>query len=214
VPTPPIILGEGGADEAFINCLIKVKKLGSFEFRTPHEEKKQRWGKDGFRTRLKALVGEGGILERSAVIIVADNDSDPDEAFKGIQGEIKMAGLQPPDAVQTKTKATEEFPALSVLMIPSAAEKGCLETLLLTSAAEKYKEQIKCVTDFVGCVQATNWEVSDLAKLKMRCLLSALYEENPCISLTVALLKDGETLFPLGHEIFQPIADFLTEFAV
>ncbi len=91
---------------------------------------------------------------------------------------------------------------------------GCLENLLLAAGAEKYKEQLKCVSGFVGCVQAENWEVSDLAKLKMRCLLSALYEENPCISLTVALRKHGKTLFPLDDGIFQPIADYLKTFAV
>jgi hypothetical protein len=214
VPTAPIILGEGGADEAFLRCLIKSRNLGNFEYRIPDQEKKQCWGKDGFNTRLLALVTESGILQRASVIIVADNDSDPATAFKDIQKQIASAGLKPPDAVQNTTVATEDFPALSVLMIPSAAEKGCLENLLLTAGAEKYKDQLKCVDDFVGCVQAANWEVSDLAKLKMRCLLSAIYETNPCISLTVALQKNGADLFPLDNAIFQPIADFLKSRAV
>jgi hypothetical protein len=214
VPTAPIILGEGGADEAFIRCLIKVRSLGNFEYRVPDQAKEQHWGKDGFHTRLKAMVLERGILERSAVIIVADNDSDPANAFKHVQDQIAAAGLQPPAAVQAKTQPANGFSALSVLMIPSVGHQGCLENLLLASGAEKYKDQLGCVNQYVECVKAQKWAVSDLAKLKMRCLLSALYEENPCISLTVALQKDGEKLFPLDNAIFQPVADFLQSFAV
>jgi hypothetical protein len=120
VDSVPIILFKGVEDRTFLHELLTVMNVrGNFDF-----QKGEGRGKDQFKLFLEALV----TANRKAIIIVADNDGNPAEAFKNIQKQIGEAGFTVPTKPRELVQTAGLSP-LSVLMIPWDNEAGCLETL-------------------------------------------------------------------------------------
>jgi len=205
----PIILYEGVEDKVFLGELLKVLGLaGKFDF-----QERNGAGKDGFEKILKALV----IPTPKAIIIVADNDGNPQDAFKNIQKQIGNAGFTVPKKPR-ETVATPNLSPLSVLMVPWDNDSGCLETLCLSAANPKDKNQLDCADALVKCAGANSWEIAKKAKLKMRGFLSAVCKTDPNTGLRFAWTTDGGRpgdIFPLkGVAAYNQIAEHLKGFAI
>jgi hypothetical protein len=213
VPSTPIILGEGQPDETFFDKLIKARNLGAFDFRPP--ARGASYGNTGFQKRLEGLSTETGIEQCKAVIIVADNDSDPDESFQAVVRQLQAVGNWGVPSRPRESVKAGNLPPLSVLMLPWDGVRGSLDTLCFTAAATKRPPIATCVEAFVKCVKADGWNIEKLSKLRLRCLLSAACKDNPNTGLLYAWSKDkgrpGD-LIPLEDKCFNEIADFLASF--
>ncbi len=213
--TRPIALGEGPADETFLLKLIEARKLPSFETRSLRQGVDAH-GKNGFEERLRGLKLEPGIAERTAILILADNDTDPERAFVDVQNQIGNAGGY---AVPVKPReiaaSADELPAVAVLMVPWDDEPGCLETICFQASTSEWPTEAKCVDQLVNCVKAESWPIDNLSKLRMRALMSSICKNNPNTGLQYAWSSQKgrpTNLIPLHHKCFNRIADYLNTF--
>jgi hypothetical protein len=154
-------------------------------------------------------------VQRKAVIVVADNDSNPAESFDLVQKQIRDAEKW---GVPTKPREgvkLDELPPVSVLMLPWDDVPGSIDTICFAAAARKRPEVAACVEAFVRCVKAEGWDVHNASKLRLRCLLSAACKDNPNTGLPRAWSTEkgrpGD-LVPLDDECFNEIATFLAGF--
>jgi len=138
-------------------------------------------GKDGFELVLKGLV----TVEREAIIIVADNDGDPETAFRNIQRQINAAGFTVPSKPREMVASAGLSP-LAVLMIPWDEDAGCLETLCFSAVNARYNRELACAQDLVRCAGADRWDIAKKSKLKMRGFLSAVCKSDPNTGLRYA----------------------------
>jgi len=206
MPDLPIILYEGVEDKGFLDALLEV--LGIKNKFALHPDC---GGKDKFKQLLDALV----IPKHAAIIIVADNDGNPNEAFKNIQKQIGDSGFSIPTKPR-EIAITAGLSPVSVLMLPWDGEDGCLETLCLSAANPKYAAQLACADALVKCA-GDGWPVSHKSKLRMRGFLSSICRSNPNTSLQYAWKTDNGRpgdIFPLKDvAVYQKISEYFKSFA-
>ncbi len=209
MPTPTLILYEGVEDRAFLEILLAHSGLtDSFAFSDNCR------GKDAFGGILTGLVAARGIRDRKAVIIVGDNDGNPQESFQNIRSQIESAGFNVPPNPRELTN-TDNLPPISVLMLPWDDDAGCLETLLLSAVNPAYEAQLECANHHVDCNQANDWDIPKKAKLLMRAFLSGVCQVDPNTGLRFAWKEGRGTptdMFNLGSANFKGIIDYLHTF--
>jgi hypothetical protein len=105
-----------------------------------------------------------------------------------------------------------EMPPIHVLMLPWDNDHGCLETLCLIAAEKENPKEIACVNEFVACVKANELSVPMLAKLRMRCYISAVCKTDPNTGLRFAWSRP-QTLIPIDDPCFNNLADYLRSVA-
>jgi len=211
MPDDPIILCEGASDEAFFEKLIEIRTLGKFEIR----KAQNKGGHTFFGERLNGLKDLRGIEERKAIILVRDNDDDPDEAFRDMQGHVREAGEYVVPVAPRTSSARGKYPPVSILMLPWDGQAGCLETLLYMSASAQWPSKSACVQALAQCAQIQGWQISKQSKAELRCLLSTTCENDPNVAVNWAWKRENVAagqLIPLEHACFDPISDFLRTF--
>ena len=216
MPTATVI-SEGQADDEFLKELIAVRGLHNLEVLRPgHEES---YGKGGFQVRLQGLKLRG-IEKNKAILIVADNDDDPEAAFKDIQKQIRDAGEYGIPERPYQLSGRSEYPPVGVAMLPASGEQGSLDTLCWSAANLKYARQLKCVGAIADCLGADEqtWGKVKLAKFKVQCLLSSICKGDPYTPLKCAWWVEpakgrAGDIFPLDNPAFAQIAEFLHQVA-
>lgn len=210
----PIILYEGAEDHAFLSELLAVLGLSkNFVFHLNKKGEPDCAGKDGFGKILVGIVS--GSVRHKQIIIVADNDGNPAEAFKNVQNQIGRAGFVIPQKPREIVE-TPNLPPLTMLMIPWDNETGCLETLCLSAANTKYSKQLACADALVKCAGEA-WDVAHKSKLRMRGFLSAICKTNPNTGLRFAWKNDNGRpgdIFPIkGVAAYNQIAQYFKNLA-
>jgi len=213
-----VLLCEGMHDAQFFKHLIDVRNLPSFLVASCGFIAGAPPGRDGIdhlTKALDALVAIPGFPQLEAILIVADNDSDPAAAFNKVRQLIgATADIKPqrryaiPNAPLTKSGLQ---PTMVVMMHPWTGVPGALDTLCLTAASNKEPAKSVCVDIFAKCAQSDKWPPTKVAKMKLRSLLSATYESDPYIS-PAWVWRDGTSLVPLHDSVFDQIATFMQGF--
>jgi hypothetical protein len=218
-----MILVEGITDSSFFKELIKQRGLQNFE--VPWGEKD--WGEakqggiGGFRMKLRALrIGsKSGIENFGLILLVGDNNGNPSGRFAEIQNEILEAegfGIpQKPREIAASPGVDglgNPLPPISILMLPWDSVDGNLESLCFISAANTRPQYAQCIEDYLACFGTNEWEVSQLWKLRMRCLLAAACPGDPNTGLEHAWSSQKRRpsdLVLLDHPCFNQVADYL-----
>jgi|LakMenEpi03Aug12_release.lakeMendotaPanAssembly.Ray.scaffolds.fasta_scaffold246895_1 hypothetical protein len=209
------VLCEGNEDAALVRALAasvprNIKSLNV----SPVNDLCRKQGKDGFEDAIigsDALTGFDGV---NSVVIISDNDDDPNKSFSAVRAKLKKAiddaSVQRqwalPDAPEILVAGS---PSVSIWMWPSANRPGCLETVLWDIIQRKYPEKAKCVEAAIGCAGADLWSISKRDKAKVRCFMSLAAKKNPAMTLSHAW-RDNKELFPVDSIEFTPIAQFLS----
>jgi hypothetical protein len=232
VPPPAVIFTEGDADNAFFKELIKVHALGveNFIIRKADPKLGESPGIGSFTKRLRNIRTDSTnpvIRNSRAIIIIADNDAAPDAQFDRIVNQINEANRDADDLFGIPIErlkpyqGSQSLPPIHILMLPWDKDAGCLETLCLAALNPKYADiPLKCVEEIVKCVGANKWSVSMLAKFKVQCLLTSIFDESPYTHLLYAWDVNADKgrpadkfpVFQLNHPVFTPIAEFLKSF--
>ncbi len=210
---PCLILCEGEGDSAFFRHLIEERRLAGFEVHSPRKPLVSGGGRQRFGQLLTALKPIRGYRALTGIIVVSDNDDDPETSFGVVADQIAAAeGYARPEAPLTVIRAPEVAPVV-VMMIPWTGEKGTLESLCLESASAEYSGIAACLDEYVRCTGADHWNLTKQLKMRMRCMLSASCERDPNTSLVHAWSGEGRgRLIPLDHGCFDRVADFLRGF--
>ena len=161
ITKPRVIVAEGKADVAFFEHLIAQRTLPEFQVLSAN-------GNSGYEDLLVALTAAPGFTGLSGLLIVGDNDLDPDAAFKNIQTQIQAAGgYAAPNAPRVPARKPG-FPVTVVLMVPWDRTKGCLETLLLEAVTSVHPELGSCVDAYAICTHVDAWNVVERSKMKLQ----------------------------------------------
>jgi uncharacterized protein DUF3226 len=213
-----VIVGEGAGDAMFFNHLCTVNSIAGYQCLDAG-------GTGKFEQYLKDLPALSGFRRHCKVlVIVGDNDDSPDDKLKEVRLAVKRASthlgrLSPPFVLPVPensfqiAKYTTSDLRVVIMMLPFDAHenrtKGCLETLLLESAAAKNPAIAACVPAFGTCIGVQGWaNGSHVDKFKLRAILAAKFPQDPNFALQYAL-DPAHDVIPLNHAAFDPIVDFL-----
>jgi hypothetical protein len=212
---PKFILCEGYEDASFTRALIKKVSLPPFDVSPNIDMPLASGGGAGFGAAIMACEPLEGFAEVENVVILSDNDDDPESSFAAVRKQIEAARRAGDISrnwgapTQVATKAAGD-PSVSIWMWPAPGQPGCLETLLWQGlqTQSKYATEIACVEAACACAGADQWSISKLDKARLRCFLALVYKRNPAIGLG-NLFQDSKQPIPLANRVFKPFADFL-----
>lgn len=204
---PYLVAGEGSPDEELVRQLCILNNIVGYQYENFE-------GITKLRTWLSGVKARRGYQNLSLILIVADSDDSPDDAFDQIRRDLRAVGLpQPNNAFELARR--DNCPAIKVVLLPFRApnvpQRGCIESLLLRSALPHLRRFEPCVDQFCECVEAHRWAArSHIDKLRMRALLSGANQADPYLGVQYAL-KPAANLIPLDHECFHPLIEILRE---
>ena len=132
---PNIIVCEGLHDEAFFRSLLRERQLEHFHTTCPGDPITTAGGRDAFSEFLLGLRTIHGFNPNvKNIILVSDNDSDPERSFREVKKQVGLAGNYPIPNQPLKTANSGSEPDVTILMLPWENEKGTMETLCLKAA--------------------------------------------------------------------------------
>lgn len=200
-----LIVGEGESDAAFFKFLCEVRGINGFDIRGVS-------GNKSFKPFLMAVKGLVGKKLRS-IILVADNDETPDDSFENVRGQIPDDWAHPNKPLEKAHRPNT--PHIVIIMLPfpkiGASSHGCLESMLLQAAEPTLADQTACLDTYCDCIETGLWSMTARDKMRLRCLMSASFPEDPNAGLPYSL-KPERGLIPLTHAYFDELADLLTNF--
>ncbi|MGY3366231.1 hypothetical protein ACVWZL_003356 [Bradyrhizobium sp. GM2.4] len=204
---PFVLLCEGVGDQRFYLKLFEGRNIGAdFSIRVAG-------GVSNFGSDLANIaVSESFLANVKAVLVVADNDSEPSESFEAVQAEIKKApDFGVPAAEQTVAKSKNGLPPVVVLMLPIGAP-GNLECLCLEAAHAKFG--LKAELDaFVAATPAMGWSIGKQSKMRMQAILAASNRKQPDAGFAGHWSTPEKYHIPVDHSCFDDLANFLSNFS-
>jgi hypothetical protein len=221
-----LLVCEGPADAAFFHALLGERAISDFGIRhTGQGNPAGTGGVDVFAPFLNGLPSVAGFYELTDIVLVADSDNDPEERFQYL---CKQIGACDPDAkpsVEFKAPSKPNqlkipsvtmpgAPCFHILLLPSAATQGGLETLCLQAAADRWRDEANCVDGLVECAGAGAWPVTKLAKMKLAALMASVFKKNPNVAFGRIWVEGGKNdLVPLKHPCFDFLETFFRSMA-
>jgi Protein of unknown function (DUF3226) len=209
---PFLLLCEGESDKRFFDRLIENRQIeNSFQVWFPHRGNDRGGGRSKFGAWLDIAADAEEFIEYvKAVLVVSDNDSDPEKSFAEVLASLKEAPAFPVPKKEREVAYVSGAPPLVVLMLP-IGKKGALETLCLEAAYKKWP--IKPAVDgFALATAANSWSIGKQSKMKLQCVIAATCEPRPDAGFVGHWWEKNDFHIPLDHPIFDDIADFLKGF--
>jgi len=202
------VLGEGDRDRAFLENLCQNRQITGLTFDFVK-------GNDKFGSFLSGMYAQSHFDECKSILLMSDNDESAQDSFASIKKQLKNVDFPvPPRPLEMAHK--QGYPSLGVLMLPYPApvqdERGCLETLLIPAMETANPMQAACVNQLINCVGVAAWpKIGSQHKMKVRCLISAVWSDDPMYGLQYCF-PPGKNLIPLGHHSFDAVALILRHF--
>jgi hypothetical protein len=208
---PFVLLCEGRGDRTFFERLFEARGIPDlFSLAVPLVNGEYAGGRAAFGRYLSSVsVDETFMQNVKAVLIISDNDSDPEASFKEVQHELRSARFPVPDAVQTLARK-RPLPATVVLMLPIGSP-GNLENTCLPAAYSKWNLEAP-LDEFVKRTPANSWQIGKQAKMRIQTILAATNEKQPDTGFSGHWKQAQEYQIPLDHACFDGIAEFLKDF--
>ncbi len=206
---PRLLICEGIEDQFFFDNIIMIRNLPRFHIHVSR-------GRSRFAEAIKAYRISRTKIYRSLsdIVIVADNDENPDASFRNVCDQIEKV-FGPGTAPERPQQKTMTKPAVTVLMIPWTDKRGHLEKLCVSAAKAADKKIAEHVDYFMALIVSEKWNnESRQGKAWLRTNLAARCAADPFVPLGHIFSKDEyRTLIPLEDNSFKDIHNFLAEFA-
>jgi hypothetical protein len=205
---PYLVLGEGDRDKLFIEGLCQNRGITGL---TVDFVK----GNDRFGGHLTGLTAAQEFKKCRAILLVSDIDESATDSFRNIKQQLMDEGFPVPNSPLSMAQK-QDFPNLAVLMIPhpvpASDPRGSLETLITPAIETLFAPQASCVSTMLNCANVTSWgKKSSQDKARVRCLTSAVCEDNPMIGLQLCF-DPKKKLIDLGHNCLNEVALVLQHF--
>jgi len=206
-----VIVCEGEGDRAFFLNLMATRGLQEFRVIIPSDKPDIPGGVDGFARRLRALRAERDFDKIAGILVVSDNDDQPDGSFTKVQRQLTDSGGYPIPARPLEVARSLSGPPVAVMMLPRTGQPGSLETLCVEAMQGAWPEVARCVDEFCRCTSTGQWAPSKQSKMRLRAMVSAICESDPNTGLPYAWSR-RENLIPLNEPVFDEIGRFLNDF--
>jgi hypothetical protein len=170
-------------------------------------------GRSQFGRYLSSISVDQGFIDNvKAVLVISDNDDDPDASFAEVQKEIRSSKIFPvPDAEMTVGKIAGA-PDLVVLMLPMGGAIGNLESICLQAAYSKWPQVSPHLDTFVVGTPPNLWTHGKQSKMRMQCILAATNDRQPGSGFAGHWRQDRQYQIPLDHPCFDDVSDFIENF--
>src|ERR1700743_3421254 len=122
---PRLILCEGPDDAAFLSRLITVRDLPRCPIRHSGKSRHSPGGNTKFDDALRTARLNDAFDKIKRILIVSDNDDDPNTSFRSVRRQIESAGFGPAPAQELT--ASDGRPHVTILMLPMGGNEGNLE---------------------------------------------------------------------------------------
>jgi hypothetical protein len=151
---PQLIICEGADDCAFFHRLVDEWSLPRFHISSTASDKFEKGGNTKFKDKLISIKINRNYRLVENVIIVSDNDENPQASFEAICQQIREAGFEAPNDVLRKARGK---PSITVMMIPLGKIAGNLECAC-KDAARNREGRVATKTDScVALLGADDW---------------------------------------------------------
>lgn len=225
-----LMIVEGDADRLIFGNLLERRDIVGFQVEVPRNKPDETGGLDRIAKFLATLPSiESFRAKVKAILIVADNDNAPEKQFKRVQDRIRdankairreflergidMEAPQFPIPENPQTPAfSEGMPAIVVLMLPWTNKMGALETLSLGAAYSRWHGIKDALEAYVKRTPAKGWDVTELSKMKMQCVIAATCKQDPNTPLSYLFLREKQYHFSTKNRCFNRVANFLHGF--
>lgn len=210
IPPPPItfdapfyIVGEGSADAAFVDALLKSRGVSNSNFVVGEAE-----GHTGFERHLNAVQASSDWPKLTHLAVVADNDLDPAQRFTNVQNALQRTGFPVPTTPSTIVTGP---PVVGVFMMPGPGVQGNLETLLAEAVLAANPQFQPCLDNFGSCMVApVSWDINKISKMRIHLLIAGCCDGDPSCSVAYIWNKSGNPI-PLNSSRFDPLYSFLQQ---
>lgn len=207
-PITKLLFCEGYEDKLFFDVLFE--SFGLVGFHVVEAESNSLFAK----TIMDYQVSHSRNWERAElVIIVADNDDDPNGSFGLVCDQINRvfgSGSAPSGPCEKTTTS----PPCVVLMLPKTGEDGCLESLCCHAARHAAKQTAATTDAFLELVHWETWKSEKRrAKAWLRSNLAVRCDRDPFIPLKAVFKKDGR-LIPVTNDVqeIRNLANVISSF--
>lgn len=205
---PRLLVCEGFEDKLFFEALIEARDLPRFHVWAAN-------GKDKIEEAISAyrIKPKSNYAGLSDILIVADNDDEPEARFQSIRKQVNSFFERPVAPSKPLEKGTVSHPSCTILMLPWAGVPGALETVVLQAARVPDAGVAAAVDQFLATVNADRWR-SDLRKHKawMRAILAARCSDPGVPFGDVFGESKYRDLIPLTDPSLNQIAEVLQSF--
>lgn len=202
------MIGEGARDTRFLEELCALRNITGFVI--AHVD-----GNDKFGKYISAISAQPGFFDTcKSILIITDNDEE-EKSFKKIKHQLNEIDFpSPPRPLEVAKKQGK--PSVAIVMMPypeiDGSPEGCLETLLIPAMESANPQEATCVDTLMNCVNAAAWpNRNSRDKLKVRCLISAVWKDDPMHGLPFCF-SQWKNLIPLNHTIFDPLVELLSNY--
>jgi hypothetical protein len=225
-----LMVVEGDADRLIFGNLLERRGIDDFQVEVPRNNPDETGGLDRIGKFLATLPSSETFRAKvKAILIVADNDNAPEKQFKRVQDRIHDANkairreffeigrgteateVPIPESPQTPAYGNEG-PAVVVLMLPWTDKKGALETLSLGAAYSRWGGIKDALEAYVKRTPAKDWDVTELSKMRMQCIIAATCEQDPNTPLSHLFERKKQYHFSTKNRCFDRVANFLHGF--
>ncbi len=142
-----------------------------------------------------------------SVVVVGDTDASHAKALTDIRKAFSDAGGYPTVTAPCSLATTNKGVSAGMILLPSANENGCLETLLLKGTPRQHVDQ-NCIDGWRDCIGFPVAPMNAYHKFRTRAVIAATVRSAPDISLSDVWTK-GDCPFDPADVAFKWIADFL-----
>jgi len=199
---PLYIVSEGLNDRNFLERLLNNRGIDGFSIGNAK-------GKDDWRPHLSAVQGSTDRTGLRGLIVVGDNDHEPDLRFRSICDALRSERFPAPGI---PGEIIDGPPVTSVVMLPGPGTVGCLETILTDAVLHRRPELGPCLDRLQDCVPVTRrWTEPTQAKLRLHTAIAVSCDEDPSAALAYVWGKRGNPI-PIESPTFNDLADFLRSF--
>jgi hypothetical protein len=206
-----VILCEGAEESAFLKALLIERNIKGFFVRPAA------WGNTDFTRQLDAIKGTRPYTEKFLidVVLVSDNDANPQQSFSKIQKAIKKSGDYPiPTKPYYRDRRKPVLPMVSIIMMPDVKSPGCFEGLVLRALSSgKNRKYRKCLDTYLECTPASKWSASKRDKMLLHCIVAATCQDDPRSSLALLWTTKRKMKPFLLQPCFNRISKFLERMA-
>jgi hypothetical protein len=209
------LLSEGSHDKDFLTCLIRARKLPTFQVRHAAEcnEKEVKGrkirvgGRPGFAPSIEGFPAISGFDRLKGIGLITDND-DTNSLRQLITSLRRIEGFKP--SGDFPVLGTIEGKKVFVVFIPNKGEYGNLEKLCLPALHFLWPKARACVETYLDCVGAKDWgKKNEIYKAETRCIISGFNEKDAYKGLG-QICQNKE--FPMDLPCFDELAKTLSFF--
>jgi hypothetical protein len=206
ITKPRVIVCEGSSDVSFFRHLIQKRNLPEFDIFQPNVAEGAPSGRSGYKAFLQGLSVLLPSYSVRGILIVGDNDSNPEKAFREICDQIADTGGYGIPTEPLRPARSDTLPPIVVMMLPRTGVQGVLESLCLEALVGHRPELKDCIDEFSECTGTTEWEESIRVKMQLHALIPSICKSEPATALTHVWSKK-ETIIPLDQPAFDQVAE-------